>query len=181
MTRFFALLFLGLCAIAPAAFAQAPLRAGDAFELQLSGMPAEFALDFRGQYTIGDDGTVSIPLIGPVRAVGLTSSQLARAIEKKLVDEQIFTHPTVLLALPIQSRFVTVGGAVRAPQAVAWTADMTLSTAIKRAGGTSDFANMKRVRLTRDGKVAILDLRRADKDPNQNPRLLPGDEVEVPE
>ena len=181
MTRFFALLFIGLCAMAPAAFAQAPLRSGDSFEMQLSGMPAEYAMDFRGQYTIGDDGTVSIPLIGPVRAIGLTSSQLARSIEKKLVAEQIFTQPTVMLALPVQSRFVTVGGAVRAPQAVPWSTDMTLSAAIKRAGGTSDFANIKRVRLTRDGKVAVLDLRRADKDPNQNPKLLPGDEVEVPE
>ena len=179
--RFIVLVILALCALAQSGFAQAPLRPNDTFELQLSGMPAEFAQDFRGQYTVGDDGTVGIPLIGAVRAAGLTSSQLARTIEKKLVSEKIFTNPTVLLVLPLQSRFVTVGGGVRAPQAVPWSADLTLSSAIKRAGGTSDFANTSKIRVIREGKVGIFNLRKSGEDPNQNPKLLPGDEVEVPE
>ncbi|MHA3772758.1 polysaccharide biosynthesis/export family protein [Verrucomicrobiota bacterium sgz303538] len=179
--RFIALLFLALCTVASSGFAQAPLRPNDTFELQLSGMPAEYAQDFRGQYTVGDDGTVSIPLIGPVKAAGLSSSQLQRAIEKKLVSEKIFTSPTVLLVLPMQSRFVTVGGGVRQPQTVWWSADLTLSSAIKRAGGISDFGNKSKIRVIRDGKSGVFNLNKSDQDPNQNPKLLPGDEVEVPE
>lgn len=179
--RYLALVFLALCALAPSSFAQAPLRPSDTFEMQLSGMPAEYAQDFRGQYTVGDDGTVSVPLIGPVKAAGLTSSQLQRAIEKKLVAEKIFTNPTVSLVLPMQSRFVTVGGGVRAPQAVPWSADLTLSSAIKRAGGIGDFGNKSKIRVIRDGKTGIFNLNKSSQDPNQNPKLLPGDEVEVPE
>ncbi len=35
--------------------------------------------------------------------------------------------------------------------------------------------------MIRDGKIQTFNLKKADKDPNQNPKLLPGDEVEVPE
>jgi polysaccharide biosynthesis/export protein VpsN len=176
---FFVLLFGVL--LGAHSHAQAPLRMNDSFEMRLSGMPAEFANDFYGQYTVSDDGNVNVPLIGGIRAVGLTPPQFARSVERKLVEQKIFTNPTVQVNLQVQSRFVTVGGAVRAPQAVPWSADLTLSSAIKRGGGPSDFANMKKVRLTREGKTSVFNLRLMDRDPNQNPKLLPGDEVEVPE
>jgi protein involved in polysaccharide export with SLBB domain len=70
---------------------------------------------------------------------------------------------------------------VRAPQAVPWNNDMTLTNAITRAQGFADFANKKKVKLVREGKSAVFNLTRVDKDPTQNPKLLPGDEVEVPE
>ncbi|RYD84898.1 MAG: hypothetical protein EOP84_04185 [Verrucomicrobiaceae bacterium] len=181
MMRFFALALFAALALAPAAFGQAALRPNDSFEMALSGMPAEFAMEFRGQYTVGDDGNVSIPYVGAVRASGLTSSQLSRAIERKLVADKIFTQPTVMLMLAAQSRFVTVGGGVRAPQAVPWSADLTLSSAIKRAGGIGDFGNDKKVKVIREGKVGVFNLRISGKDPSQNPKLLPGDEVEVPD
>ncbi len=179
--RFFALALIAVFALASDAFGQAALRPNDSFEMQLSGMPAEYAMDFRGQYTVGEDGTISVPLIGPVRAAGLTAHQLARSIEKKLIAEKIFTQPTVLLTLPLQARFVTVGGGVRMPSAVPWSADLTLSAAINRAGGFGDFGNRKKIKVIRDGKVGIFNLQISDRDPNQNPKLLPGDEVVVPE
>ncbi len=180
--RLLALLLLTLALLAPRGWSQAPLRSGDTFELRLNGVPSAEAQDVYGQYTVADDGMVSLPLlVGAVRASGLTPPQFARAAEKKYVEQKIFTNPTIQINLPTQSRFVTVGGAVRAPQAVPWSADLTLSTAIKRAGGPSDFANMKKVRLTREGKTLVFNLKIADRDPNQNPKLLPGDEVEVPE
>jgi polysaccharide export outer membrane protein len=149
--------------------------------MQLNGMPAEFQQDFRGQYTVGDNGTVSLPLLGAVRAAGLSTSQLATNIENKFKADKIFTNPTVQLLLPQTARTVTVGGAVRQPGAVPWSADLTLSSAIKRAGGIGDFGSYKKIKVTRDGQVAIFNLNNANKDPNQNPRLMPGDEVEIPE
>lgn len=159
----------------------ATFRPGDTFQLQLSGMPLEYSQEFALQLTIGDDGTISLPHIGVVRAAGQSSQQLARAIEQKLVSEKIFTGPVAVINVQPQSRFVTIGGAVRAPQALPWSPDMTLSNALKRVGGIGDFGSDKKIRVTRDGKTQVFNLRLAGKDPNQNPKLLPGDEVEVPE
>jgi polysaccharide export outer membrane protein len=161
--------------------AQAVIRNGDVFELTLSGMPVEFAAEFHLSFTVGDDGEVRVPLIGGLRATGTSTTQLARAIERKLVADKIFTNPTAVINLQPQSRFVTVGGAVRAPQAVPWNTDMTLSTAITRAGDFGDFANKKKIKLTRDGKVSYYNLTKSETDPTQNPKLLPSDEVTVKE
>src|SRR3954447_1808060 len=121
------------------ASAQAVLRNGDIFELRLSGMPSEYALEYSLQYTVGDNGEVSLAqLNAPIKAAGLSTTQLERTIEKRLVNEKIFTNPTAVVMLQPSSRFVTVGGAVRAPSSVAWAPDMTLSVALKRAGGPSD-------------------------------------------
>jgi hypothetical protein len=50
-----------------------------------------------------------------------------------------------------------------------------------RAGGPTEFGNLKKVRVSRGGEVRFFDLRRAESDPNQNPKLLPSDEVTIPE
>jgi len=179
--RFLTLLSLSLLLLCSRGFSQAVIRPGDIFEMRLTGMPIEFAQDFSGQYTVGDDGNVSIPLIGAVKASGLSATQVGQAIDSKLVAGKIFTHPTAVISLQPQSRTVTVGGAVRAPQAMAWAADLKLSSAIMRAGGVGDFGTKKKIKVARDGKIAYFNLTKADKDPNQDPSLMPGDVVEVPE
>ena len=68
-----------LCATNTPAQTAAALRPGDTFELHLGGMPEEFSRDFLGQYTLGDDGNVTLPLIGPLHAAGSTPSQLQSA------------------------------------------------------------------------------------------------------
>jgi protein involved in polysaccharide export with SLBB domain len=162
--------------VAPIAGA-AVFRSGDAFELRLSGMPAEDALPFALQFTIGTDGFVNIPLGGLVRAAGLTQSQLESAIEKRLVEKEIFTRPTATINVAPQSRFVTVGGQVRVPQRLPWTADLTLLSAISAVGGPADFAGGK-IKLTRGGKVEIFTKKDLDRRPEKDPRLLPGDQIE---
>jgi protein involved in polysaccharide export with SLBB domain len=171
--------FAALALLAPAGYGQAVLRAGDVFELRLSGMPIDVASEFAMQYTVSDDGKVGIPYIGDVRAAGLTTTNFAKAVERKLVADKIFTHPTAVINLQPQSRYVTIGGEVRSPQPVPWSTDLTLSVAIKRAGGVGEFGSLKKIKVTREGKSIVFNLTKADKDPNQNPKLLPGDEVEV--
>jgi polysaccharide export outer membrane protein len=181
--RFLFVLVAVLTALVAHGFGQAaPLRPGDSFRIDLSGPSTEYTQEFRGlECTVGEDGTVSVPLLGPMRVSGMTARQLGATIERRFVAEKIFTNPTVQIQMQPQSRFVTVGGSVRVPSAVPWSADMSLSSAIKRAGGPTEFANLKRVRVTREGKTSVFNLRISDKDANQNPRLLPGDEVDVPE
>lgn len=149
-------------------------------DMRLSGMPQEYAVEFAQQYTVGQDGSVNIPLVGEMRASGLTSSQLERSIQTKLVAEKIFTQPTVIINVIQGARFVSVSGGVRAPQRLQWTGDMTLTSAIGNAGNLNDFGSKKGVRLIRGGKVfGTYDLRDFEKSLAGDPKLLPGDQVIV--
>jgi polysaccharide export outer membrane protein len=179
--RFLLILSLALLGLVSQGFSQAVMRVGDTFDMRLSGMPIDAAAEFAMQYTVSESGDVDVPYIGHVRALGLTNTQFARAVEKKLVDDKIFTMPTVVINLAAQSRFVTVGGGVRAPQPVPWTPDLTLSLAVKRCGGVSDFGDEKHIKVIREGKYSVYNLKKKEKDPSQNPKLLPGDEIEVKE
>ena len=161
--------------------AEATLRPGDNFDMRLTGMPLELVQDIANlQYTVGPDGTVNIPLIGKVKASGLTSTQLEEAIQAKFVAGKFFTNPTVIINIGQVARFVTVSGGVRSPGRQQWTPDLTLNSAIGNAGGLSDFGEKKGVRLIREGKVAgTYNLKDIDKDPSLDPKLLPGDQVVV--
>lgn len=64
-------------------------------------------------YLVGADGTIQFPILGSIKAEGLTKEQLKETIRKKLVDKQLLTDPIV------QARFlnfhVTVLGEVKNP------------------------------------------------------------------
>lgn len=171
-----------IAALAADASAQgmATLRPGDVFEMRLGGMSAEFAQEFNTQYTIGQEGRVNFPHIGEMQAVGLTPLQLQTSIQKKLVADQIFTNPAVNINVVQSLRTVTVGGSVRQPGRQQWAPDLTLNSAIQGAGGPSEWADEKRVRLIRNNQVQVYDLRKFVKDPSQDPKVLPGDQVIVP-
>jgi polysaccharide export outer membrane protein len=165
---------------APVAQSVPLIRIGDVFEMRLSGMPTDLAAEFAIPYTVGQDGTVNVPLIGEMKVNGLTATQSEREIQAKLLSEKIFTHPTVVINMGGGARFVSIGGGVRAPQRLQWSQDLTLHTAVDNAGGLDDFGSPKGVRLIRDGKIIqTYDLRALEKDPSQDPKLLPGDQVYV--
>ncbi len=156
----------------------AVFRLGDVFEMRLGGVPIEEAQSFAAAYTIGGDGTVNIPLIGQVRAVGLTQNQLERDIESRFIDGKFFRWPTVTINIPNQTRYVTVGGAVRAPNRIGWSADLTLLGAITTCGGPDEFGGDK-VNLIRDGKVTQYSRKKLQREPALDPKLAPGDRVEI--
>ncbi|HWL50802.1 MAG TPA: polysaccharide biosynthesis/export family protein [Chthoniobacteraceae bacterium] len=156
------------------------LRVGDTVQIRISGVPAEEIGQFNNSYLIDGNGTVNIPFIGHVQAAGLQPGQLQASIESKLKSDRIYTHPTIIITSEGSARFVTVGGNVRSPGRVVHTADLTLISAISAAGGFNEFADQKRVRLVRGGKTTIFDVRDLKRDPSQDPRVLPGDQIDVP-
>ncbi len=174
--------FMALGGPPPAAHAQqeARLRVGDVILIRLSGVPADETAMF-GEMRLADDGTINLPWIGRIQAAGMTASQLQRSIEERYVSEQIYSNPTVIITGQDAARFVNVGGAVRAPQRVSWTPDMTLLTAINAAGGFNDFANQKRVRLLRSGQASTHNVAEFRADPSRDIPVQPGDTIEVPQ
>jgi polysaccharide export outer membrane protein len=158
--------------------AGAVFRPGDTIELRMTGMPLEDSNMYNGTYTLGGDGLINVPLAGQVRAAGLTQGQLEKAIEKRLVDEKIFRWPTATINVPNQARFVTVGGNVRGPSRLVWSPDLTLLAAISACGGVGDFGGDK-VNLIRNGGVTTLSIKKLKRNPVDDPKLLPGDQVDL--
>jgi polysaccharide export outer membrane protein len=148
------------------------------FTLRLTGMPAEYAMAYALDFTIGGDGFVNIPLGGQVRAAGLTQSQLERAIERKLIDEKIFRWPTATINVSPSARFVTIGGNVRQPNRLMWSADLTLLSSLSACGGPSDFGG-DRINLIRSGQVASYSYKKLKRNPADDPPLHPGDQVDL--
>ena len=157
--------------------ADSPLRDGDTFEMVVGGAPREFTEEFRLQYAVAD-GFVTVQYIGRVKAAGLTPTQLSAAIEKRFKDEKIFTNPTVMVNLVANQRLIIVGGAVRNPGRQPWSTDMTLSIALASASGPGEYADDK-VKIVRAGKVEFFSRKAIKKDPALDPKVLPGDYIEV--
>ncbi len=176
-----ALLLFALFVCASPVCADSVLRPGDPVDLKISGVPTEEQTQVNNIYSVDADGMVNMPYINKVHAAGLTPGQLASSIEGNYRSARIFTNPTITIVMQPQSRFVNVGGAVKAPTRVPYTEDMTLLTAINAAGGFNDFADQKRVRLLRGSEAKIYDVRQFRRDPGLDPRLQPGDRVEVPQ
>jgi protein involved in polysaccharide export with SLBB domain len=176
--NFLVYLFLML---ASTAFGQATLRVGDPLELRVGGVPPEEQAQMNNVYTIDASGSVNLPYIGRVSAVGLTPSDLARSIEQAYRANKIYTNPNITIVMQPMSRFVNVGGSVRTPTRVPFTEDMTLLAVISAAGGFNDFADQRHVRLLRGSQVSVFDVRKFRKDPSLDVKLQPGDRVEVPQ
>ncbi len=178
-------LFLLFALLTPKLIGEAvpqPFRNGEVFEMRISGMPLEEAQQFAQQYTVGPDGTINVPLIGEIKALGLTTTQLERTLQNRFVVGKIFTQPTVIISQIQGTRMVTVIGGVKNPGRVLWNGDLTLTTAIGQCGGPGDFPDLKKVRIIRDSRIiGTFSIPQINKNPALDPTLLPGDQVVVPE
>lgn len=161
--------------------ADATLRPGDTFDLRIGGVPSDDQATISSGYTVDGEGNLNLPLIGKIRAAGLTASAIQSSIERTYVSQGIFTHPTITINIAPSARFVNVGGQVKAPQRVAYTPDMTVMSAINAAGDFTDYADQKKVYLTHDGKLTFVNCKKARVNPSEDVKVLPGDQIQVRE
>jgi protein involved in polysaccharide export with SLBB domain len=164
-----------------ASASDAPFRVGDTIELRIGGVPAEETQLVTGSYTVDGEGFINLPHVGKVRAAGLGQAALQRAVEAAYRGGQIYTNPTITVTVPTTLRFVNVSGDVRQPRRVEYTSDLTVLGAISAAGGFTDYADQRKVRLMRGGRVQIVDIKAVRSNPSLDIILLPGDQIEVPQ
>ena len=185
MKRLFQILALFLIAaglFSPrTSLAQAVLRAGDTVDIRLGGVPAEETAALTATQTVDEGGMVNIPYIGKVKVSGLDSDRAQQIIESRLISGKIYTNPTITISVQTSTRFVNVTGEVKGSGRVPYTADLTVMSSIAAASGFNDFADRKRVKLTRNGKVQVLDTRKFAIDPSLDVKVLPGDQIFVPQ
>ena len=80
----------------------------------------------------------------------------------------------------IAARVVNVGGSVRQPGEVPLRENMRLFQAITRAGGFTEFARQKEIKLVRGNRETKYDMRSIRADGSNNPFLQDGDQIIVP-
>jgi polysaccharide export outer membrane protein len=127
---------------------------------------------FNGDYEVGSDNTISLPLIGTLTAAGLTLSELRTAIESALA-QGFYQNPRISIQL-ITVPQIYVLGEVNHAGAFPYAPDMTLGKAAALAGGYSYRARQDIFALRRaHGEVEILV--KAD----QAMLLAPGDTIRM--
>lgn len=92
--------------------------------------------DLSGKYPVDADGTFTFPLIGRVKAGGLSLRQLENEL-KRLLKDGFFKNPQLSVGVEqYRSQKIHIVGEVRNPGTYALTGDMSLIEAIARAGST---------------------------------------------
>jgi len=170
-------IMVALVLAGPALAAEQAMARGDTLGLEVVGES-----DLTGQYLVGDDGYVSLPLVGRLEAAGRTCSELGGQIKGAL--SRYLKNPVLTLSIRGHSRrVVSVGGQVRSPGSYELGPATTLLQALGLAGGPLPTANLSQVRLLRGGESTSYDLDRYQRqnDTSQNPILQPGDDVLVEE
>ena len=157
------------------------LRVGDSFDLRIGGVPSDDIGTISSNYTIDGEGYLNLPMLGKLHVAGMTPSQIQSAVEHSYVERGIFTRPTITLSIAPSARFVNVSGAVKSPMRVPFTPDMTLMSAINAAGDFNDYADARKVHLVRGNSVKIYNCKDIRKNPSLDPKIEPGDSVQVPE
>ena len=140
------------------------------------------------QLRVNDNGELEVPYIGLVQASGRTCKELAFSV-KAALEREYYYHATVIIAVDHVSEKsrgkVYVTGNVKAvgPQEIPADETYTVSKAVIRAGGFSDFGNKRKVKLTRkNGEALIVDLKRIIEQGHseEDPVLQPDDQIYVP-
>lgn len=151
------------------------LRNGDQLQIRLetSGTQSPQVIDA----VIDENGEVSLPLIGRIKAEGLTASELAERIQASYVP-RYYVRCTAAVFAP--TRFFYIGGEVRGPGRQNWSEDITLLKAINTAGGFTEYANRRKVELTRGGEMKLFDYEDLRQHPAKDIPIQPGDSIYVP-
>jgi protein involved in polysaccharide export with SLBB domain len=138
---------------------------------------------------VNDNGELEVPYIGLVPAKGRTCRDLAFAI-KAALEKEYYYHATVILAIERVSEKsrgrIYVYGSVKGqgPQEIPADESYTVSKAIIRAGGFGDFANKRKVKVTRkNGQDFTIDLKRVIEEgrTDEDMVLQPDDQIYVPQ
>lgn len=133
--------------------------------------------DLTSTVRISREGTISFPLLGKVKVLGLTLGQIEDKLAKLLADGYIINPQVSVFIEDFRSRVFYVTGEVQKPDAYKYEDDTTVIKAITIAGGFTGLAAKGGVKIIRKSgtKDEILEKVRMDE------TVLPNDVIVVPE
>lgn len=120
----------------PDDFADLKLAPGFLLDVQVFDEP-----QFASKARVDQQGEISVPLIGGVHVAGMTVAEAEKAIQEKLVKDEILTNPQVTLNVEqYAGGSVTVLGEVQNPGRIQLLAPHNLLDVIGMAGGETNIA-----------------------------------------
>jgi polysaccharide export outer membrane protein len=128
---------------------------------------------------VPETGLVTIHMGEQVQVAGKMAADVSKDIRDLFtVKKQMYKRLSV--NVQVLGRTVSVGGEVRATGSFPFEGGMTVLKAINRAGGFTEYANRREVRVTRvNGQQVTVDCKAAMKRPELDVPLYPGDRIEV--
>ena len=130
--------------------------------------------DLSGEFQVDSAGRLTLPLIGQIQALGMTASQVERAITERLRPDYLKNPDVSVQVLNYRPFFII--GEVKSPGSYAYIAGMTVVQAVALAGGYTYRAKEDLVLIQRASDVS-----RAKRPARQTDAVFPGDIVEVVE
>lgn len=158
----------------PVTGSTAQLRPGDSLNIALQGVPDAST----NAVQIDEQGLISLPFIGTLSAAGVSTAEFSQRIRETYIAKKIYT--TVDVSVSVTERYIYVGGEVQRPGRIIWTPDLTVAKAIQSAGGFTLYAKETAVSVIREKSAYSVDVKLAQRSPAQDPRLMPGDSLQVP-
>jgi polysaccharide export outer membrane protein len=179
--------FIGLLPVGAALLA-AGCGSSTPVEPQETGQPPEYRLgpgdnlrvivfgedQLSGEFAVDGSGSISMPLIGAMKAQGRTPRQLEQDIAQRLSEGYVKDARVSVQVLNFRPFYII--GEVNKPGQYPYSDGMTAITAVAVAGGYTYRANEEYVLVTRGGDPSKTE-RRAP----VNTHVYPEDVVRVPE
>ncbi len=187
--RWAMLALIGLGLMAPGAVGSAAAQSGgdrigvgDVVQIIVTGRQ-----DLSVTATVDDQGGLTLPSVGTLRAAGRSTSELSADISRRISLTQRDAPQVRVAILESRSRKIFVLGSVLLPGPYSFRQDPTVWEAISEAGGASEEANLAAVEIIPDDatgarKRSVVDVGAAIRGGTLDalPRLKPGDTVQVP-
>ena len=130
--------------------------------------------DLSGEFDVDGSGLVRLPLIGQVRAAGLTLKEFEGAVEAKL-SAGYLVNPKVSTSVSNYRPF-TILGEVNKPGEYPYENDMTVLNAVALGGGYTYRADKSDVYIRRKGSSSEVKMPADDRT-----AIYPGDTIRVDE
>ncbi len=132
------------------------------------------------QEKIKQDGTITLALNQTFKADSKTRGELEKEIRARYVPDY-FKYLTVTVTPDVSTRWIHIYGEVKTPSRQIYNSRTTVLKSIATAGGFTDFANKKKVKLTRvNGRTQTVNCFKAQEKPDLDPEVYPGDTIYVP-
>jgi polysaccharide biosynthesis/export protein len=153
------------------------LGPGDTLEVMLVG-------DRGGRYTltVGRDGTVDFPALGPIALAGMRFPDAKDLLEQRVAQQMIGMRASVSIGALRSIRIFVLGEAER-PGSYTVSGLSTMTNALFASGGVKPIGSLRNIQLKRGGQVITrLDLYDLllNGDTSNDVRLLPGDVIFIP-
>jgi len=150
---------------------------GDTLEVQLIGQRGG-----RHTLTVGRDGVVDFPELGPIAVAGLRFASAKDLLEQRVAEQMIGMRASVSMGALRSIQVFVLGEAAR-PGSYTVSGLSTVTNALFVSGGVKPIGSLRNIELKRNGQVVkkldLYDLL-LNGDTSNDARLLPGDVIFIP-